>query len=43
MWLTMDEMLTWNPKQDVLKPYPPKPVALKVSDSILRGRASSTH
>jgi NADH-quinone oxidoreductase subunit I len=43
MWLTMDEMLTWNPKQDVLKPYPPKPVALTVSDSILRGRESSTH
>ncbi len=25
------------------KPYPPKPVALKVSDSILRGRESSKH
>jgi NADH-quinone oxidoreductase subunit I len=24
MWLTMDEMLTWNPHQDVAKPYPPK-------------------
>lgn len=43
MWLTMNEMLTWNPKQDVAKPYPPKPVALTVSDSILRGRESSTH
>jgi len=43
MWLTMEEMLTWNPKQDVAKPYPPKPVAIKVSDSILRGRESSTH
>ena len=43
MWLTMDEMLTWNPKQDVAKPYPPKPVALTVSDSIQRGRESSTH
>lgn len=43
MWLTMDEMLTWNPKQDVLKPYPPKPVALTVSDGILRGRGSSKH
>jgi len=43
MWLTMDEMLTWNPKKDVLKPYPPKPVGLVLSDSILRGRDSSTH
>ncbi len=43
MWLGMEEMLTWNPKQDVAKPYPPKPVALKVSDAILRGRDSSTH
>jgi len=43
MWLTMEEMLTWNPKQDVAKQYPPKPVAIKVSDSILRGRESSTH
>lgn len=43
MWLTMDEMLTWNPKQDVAKPYPPKPVALTLSDSMLRGRESSTH
>ena len=28
MWLTMDEMLTWNPQQDVAKPYPPKPPRL---------------
>jgi hypothetical protein len=43
MWLTMDEMLTWNPHQDVAKPYPPKPVSLKLGDSIVRGRDSSTH
>ena len=24
MWLTMEEMLTWNPQSDVAKPYPPK-------------------
>lgn len=42
MWLGMDEMLTWNPKQDVAKPYPPKPVSLTVSDAIVRGRGSST-
>jgi NADH-quinone oxidoreductase subunit I len=23
MWLTMDELLTWNPQRDVAKPYPP--------------------
>jgi len=22
MWLTMDELLTWNPQRDVAKPYP---------------------
>jgi NADH-quinone oxidoreductase subunit I len=22
MWLTMDDLLTWNPRQDVAKPYP---------------------
>jgi NADH-quinone oxidoreductase subunit I len=22
MWLTLDEMLTWNPQRDVAKPYP---------------------
>jgi NADH-quinone oxidoreductase subunit I len=22
MWLTLDEMLTWNPQSDVAKPYP---------------------
>ena len=41
MWLTMDEMLTWNPKQDVAKPYPPKPVPLTVGASVQRGRAPS--
>ena len=24
MWLTMDELLTWNPQSDVAKPYPAK-------------------
>jgi NADH-quinone oxidoreductase subunit I len=38
MWLTMDEMLTWNPHQDVAKPYPPKG-----GDPISRGDVSSTH
>ncbi len=23
MWITMDELLTWNPQRDVAKPYPP--------------------
>jgi len=27
MWLTLDELLTWNPQKDVAKPYPPKPGA----------------
>lgn len=27
MWLTMDEMLSWNPQRDVAKPYPPKATA----------------
>ena len=26
MWLTMEEMLTWQPQRDVAKPYPPAPV-----------------
>ena len=25
MWLTMDEMLHWQPQSDVAKPYPPAP------------------
>lgn len=25
MWLTMEEMLTWQPQRDVAKPYPPAP------------------
>jgi NADH-quinone oxidoreductase subunit I len=27
MWLTLDEMLTWQPQSDVAKPYPAAPVA----------------
>ncbi len=27
MWLTMEEMLTWQPQRDVAKPYPAAPVA----------------
>ena len=38
MWLTMEDMLTWNPHQDVAKPYPPKG-----GDPIQRGGVSSTH
>jgi len=38
MWLTMDEMLTWQPQQDVAKPYPPKPVPLALGESVKRGR-----
>lgn len=38
MWLTMEEMLTWNPKSDVAKPYPPKGGA-----PLPRGDVSSTH
>jgi NADH-quinone oxidoreductase subunit I len=38
MWMTMDEMLTWRPQQDVAKPYPPKPVPLTLGESVKRGR-----
>lgn len=38
MWMTMDEMLTWKPQQDVAKPYPPKPVPLQLGESVKRGR-----
>jgi formate hydrogenlyase subunit 6/NADH:ubiquinone oxidoreductase subunit I len=24
MWLGKDELLTWHPKSDVAKPYPPR-------------------
>lgn len=27
MWLTLDEMLSWQPQSDVAKPYPPGPAA----------------
>jgi NADH-quinone oxidoreductase subunit I len=27
MWLTLDEMLTWQPQRDVAKPYPAAPAA----------------
>lgn len=43
MWLTMEEMLTWNPKQDVAKPYPPKPLPPNGTGTTPRGRDSSTH
>jgi NADH-quinone oxidoreductase subunit I len=39
----MDEMLTWKPQSDVAKPYPPKPVALTLSENAKRGRESSKH
>lgn len=38
MWLTMEEMLTWNPQSDVAKPYPPKGGA-----PLSRGDGPSTH
>jgi NADH-quinone oxidoreductase subunit I len=25
MWISMDELLTWNPQSDVAKPYPAAP------------------
>ena len=25
MWISLDELLTWNPQSDVAKPYPPAP------------------
>lgn len=28
MWLSMEEMMTWRPRHNVAKPYPPKPVSL---------------
>lgn len=45
MWLTMEEMLTWNPQSDVAKPYPPKPrPGLPIIDvSSKGGSVSSTH
>ena len=47
MWLTMEEMLTWNPQSDVLKPYPPKGgkpiVGALVNRDESRGGVSSTH
>jgi NADH-quinone oxidoreductase subunit I len=43
MWLTMDHMLTWRPKQDVLKPYPPRPLPVIQPDAAPRGARSSTH
>lgn len=47
MWLTMEEMLTWNPQSDVAKPYPPKP-SLPILDNprdsnTSGGPVSSTH
>jgi hypothetical protein len=24
MWITREELLGWNPQQDVAKPYPPR-------------------
>jgi NADH-quinone oxidoreductase subunit I len=38
MWMTMEEMLSWRPQQDVAKPYPPKPVPLTLGESVKRGR-----
>jgi NADH-quinone oxidoreductase subunit I len=32
MWLSLDEMLHWNPQSDVAKPYPPAPVAAPRTD-----------
>ncbi len=29
MWLTLDELLTWSPRSDVAKPYPPAPRSTK--------------
>jgi NADH-quinone oxidoreductase subunit I len=43
MWLTMDHMLTWRPKQDVLKPYPPRPLPVIQPDAAPRGPGPSTH
>jgi NADH-quinone oxidoreductase subunit I len=40
MWLGMEEMLTWNPRSDVAKPYPPKPAARQPLPQ-LRGDAES--
>lgn len=42
MWLTMEEMLTWNPQSDVAKPYPPKGGA-PIKRDHGRGDISSTH
>ena len=43
MWLGMEEMLTWNPRQDVAKPYPPKPPRPVAGESTSRGPDKSTH
>ena len=29
MWLKLDELLTWSPRSDVAKPYPPAPSAAR--------------
>ncbi len=29
MWLKLDELLTWSPRSDVAKPYPPAPPAAR--------------
>jgi NADH-quinone oxidoreductase subunit I len=29
LWLSLDELLNWNPQSDVAKPYPPAPVSDK--------------
>jgi NADH-quinone oxidoreductase subunit I len=31
MWLGLEEMLTWNPQQDVAKPYPPKAAVVPIA------------
>ena len=35
MWLSLDELLTWNPQSDVAKPYPPKGGARHAEDAMI--------
>jgi NADH-quinone oxidoreductase subunit I len=41
MWLSLPELLTWNPQQDVAKPYPPAPSSPLSSPSSPRTRGPS--
>ncbi len=39
LWLSLDELLNWNPQRDVAKPYPAKPYSAKDGADKTRGPA----